>query len=156
MNQKMNELPVVSIRLVSELPYLSNKPILNAKDAIHIIGNMLEDWDRECLVVVNQNSSGRPINMNIVSIGSINYSIVTGREIFKSAILSNAATIIMLHNHPSGSLIPSKMDIDITKKILEAGKLLDIYLTDHIILGKNGEYLSLRQENSIEKAAWQV
>lgn len=110
MNKKMNELLVVSIRLVSEPPYLSSKPILNPEDAIHIIGNMLEDWDRECLIVVNQNSSGKPINMNI----------------------------------------------DITKKILEVGKLLDIYLTDHIILGKNQEYLSLRKENYIEKAAWQV
>lgn len=146
MKEKNNILPVVSIRLISEAPCLSNKPILEAQDAIHIIGNMLEDWDRECLVV------GKPINMNIVSIGTINTTIVSGREIFKSAILSNATSIIMLHNHPSGTLIASKMDIDVTKKIIEAGKLLDIYLTDHIILGKNGEYLSLRKENYITDA----
>lgn len=152
MKEKNNILPVVSIRLISEAPYLSNKPILEAQDAIHIIGNMLEDWDRECLVVVNQSSSGKPINMNVVSIGTINTTIVSGREIFKSAILSNATSIIMLHNHPSGTLIASKMDIDVTKKIIEAGKLLDIYLTDHIILGKNGEYLSLRKENYITDA----
>lgn len=152
MKEKNNILPVVSIRLIPEVPYLSNKPILEAQDAIHIIGNMLEDWDRECLVVVNQSSSGKPINMNIVSIGTINTTIVSGREIFKSAILSNATSIIMLHNHPSGTLIASKMDIDVTKKIIEAGKLLDIYLTDHIILGKNGEYLSLRKENYITDA----
>lgn len=152
MKEKNNILPVVSIRLISEAPCFSNKPILEAQDAIHIIGNMLEDWDRECLVVVNQSSSGKPINMNIVSIGTVNTTIVSGREIFKSAILSNATSIIMLHNHPSGTLIASKMDIDVTKKIIEAGKLLDIYLTDHIILGKNGEYLSLRKENYITDA----
>lgn len=152
MKEKNNVLPVVSIRLISEAPYLSNKPILKAQDAIQIVGNMLEDWDRECLVVVNQNSSGKPINMNIVSIGSINYSIVTGREIFKSAILSNAATIIMLHNHPSGDIMPSNLDIDITKKMIESGKLLDIHLNDHIIVGKKGEYLSLREKNYITDA----
>lgn len=90
---------------------------------------------------------GHPINYNVVSIGSVNASLVTGRELYKSAILSNAASMIMIHNHPSSELSMSKMDRDVTEKMMYAGILLDIDFLDHVIVaGGTGKMLSLREE----------
>ena len=88
--------------------------------------------------------------MNIVSMGTINASLVTGREVFKSAILSNASYVILLHNHPSGDPTPSKDDIILTKRIIETGNLIGIPLVDHIIIGDN-RYVSFRESGYMDK-----
>ena len=84
--------------------------------------------------------------------GSLNATVTEPREIFKSSILSNAASIIFLHNHPSGELQPSKEDINLTRRVELAGDVLGIPLLDHIILG-HGEYMSLREEGYM-KSEW--
>jgi DNA repair protein RadC len=80
----------------------------------------------------------------IVSKGILNSSLVTPREIFKSAILQNAAAIILYHNHPSGNCEPSAEDIQITKHLVESGKLLGIAVHDHIVFGENS-YISFAE-----------
>lgn len=95
-------LKVVSIRLVEEPPLFSDKEIHSPKDVIKVMGEYLKSFDRELFCVLNLKTQGQVINMNIVSMGSLNLSIVEPRETFKSAILSNASGIILLHNHPSG------------------------------------------------------
>ena len=80
--------------------------------------------------------------MNIVSLGTLNSSLIHPREVFKSAILSNAAGIMLIHNHPSGKCDPSELDISITKKLEEAGAFLDIPVVDHIIIGEGGDVFS--------------
>jgi DNA repair protein RadC len=72
-----------------------------------------------------------------VSIGSLNQSIVQNRELFKTACISSAAAILVLHNHPTGDPTPSREDLDVTRRIKEAGDLLGIKLLDHIIIGES-------------------
>lgn len=82
------------------------------------------------------------------TIGTINSTIVHPREVFTDAVKSSAASIIVLHNHPSGDPSPSIEDIEVTKRLLEAGKILGIYLLDHIVIG-DGKYISLKEKGLI-------
>ena len=108
----------------------------------------LSALDREIVCVINLNSAGQPINCNICSIGAINQSIVSPREIFKTAILSNASSMIVVHNHISTSLKPSCEDIMVTDNLIQAGKLLGINLLDHIIVCRDKtRYYSFKQNN---------
>lgn len=132
-----NELKVVNIRLVKEPSMYGEKPIKTPQDAAEIMAQELSQYDREVFCILNLKSDGHVINMNIVSMGTLNSSIVSPREVFKSSILSNAAGIIAIHNHPSGNLSPSQDDIETTKRLNECGEILDIKLVDHIIVGGN-------------------
>lgn len=88
--------------------------------------------------------------MNMVSVGSINASLVIPREVFKSSILVNASAIIGLHNHPSGNVKPSKEDMLVTRKLQQCGQLLGIELLDHIIVGGTNEKMfSFREEKML-------
>lgn len=88
----------------------------------------------------------RLLYMNIVSVGSLNEALINPREIFKSAILSNAHSMMLIHNHPSGNLTPSTSDIQTTARMQELGELMGISLVDHIITGRNGNYYSFRDK----------
>lgn len=121
-------------------------PELVAKAARKIIG----DKDREYLIVFLLNTKNKITSVEISSEGSLNSSIVHPREVFKAAVLANAASIIIAHNHPSGDTEPSEEDINITRRIYEASKILGIELLDHIIVGFNTqEYCSLHREGII-------
>ena len=98
----------VSVRLVKEAPILSEEEISTPDDAIRILGDTFKDYDREVVGVVHLRSDNVPINMTIISMGTLNQSLVHPREVLKAAFLSNAASILLFHNHPSGSLKPSK------------------------------------------------
>lgn len=130
-----NKLEVVSIRLVKEAPLYSSMPISGPEDVIKLMATELAQYDREVMCILNNNSCGQVINMNITSIGTINTAIVNPREIFKSAILSNAASIILLHNHPSGTIVPSTEDIELTRRLVRCGELMGIPVLDNIIVG---------------------
>jgi DNA repair protein RadC len=84
-----------------------------------------------------------------VSTGTLNSSLVTPREVFKRAILHNAAGIVLGHNHPSGNTDASSDDINITKKLVKSGKILGVNVVDHIIIGNEGNYSSMKEENQI-------
>ena len=97
-------------------------------------------------------NNGQAINMNLVSVGTINASLVIPREVFKSSIRANASAIIGFHNHPSpsGNVKPSKEDMIVTRKLQKCGQLLGIELLDHIIVGgTNGKMLSFREEKML-------
>ena len=132
--KEKNYLPKVAVRLVKDGEIYSKKEIHTKYDAIEIVGKELADYDREVFCVLNLSSSGAVINMNIVSMGSLNGSIVSPREVFKTAILSNAAYCICIHNHPSGNARPSPEDMQATKRLVEAGKILEIPIIDHLIV----------------------
>lgn len=127
--EKPQELEVVSIRLVKETPILSEHKMEAPEDAVAVVGDLLCELDREVLCVINLKTDGTPMNCNFVSVGAINSSIACPRELFKSSILSNAASMILVHNHPSGSnLYPSKEDIQITDRILGLSIMMGIPL----------------------------
>lgn len=111
--------------------------------------NQLEEVrnsDKENFVVFFLNTQNDIIGKEIVSIGTLNSSLVHPREVFRTAIIKNCAAVIVAHNHPSDSLEPSAEDLVITKRLQEAGKLLGIELLDHVIVSRNG-FRSFRESN---------
>ena len=116
-----------------------NKPL----DAYELVKDELVNSDREMLLSIMLTVKYDLIGVETVSIGSITASTTTPRDIFKSAILANAVSIIVCHNHPSGELVPSDEDIKITKQLIAAGELLGIKVLDHLIVSNQG-YKSLR------------
>ncbi|ERI07181.1 JAB domain-containing protein [Aneurinibacillus aneurinilyticus] len=123
---------IVSVKLVKESSLLyKNRRIRNPADAAKLVQEILESCDREQLLVCCLDTKNQPTAIHTVSIGSLNSSIVHPREVFKVAVLSNAASIILFHNHPSGDPAPSKEDIDVTARLKECGKILGIELLDH-------------------------
>ncbi len=103
----------------------------------------LENCDREHFIVAYLNRKGALNAICTVSIGGLHSSIVHPREVFKPAILTSSASVILIHNHPSGDPTPSREDIEVTNRLIEAGKILGIEVLDHIIIGV-GNYASLK------------
>lgn len=121
--------------------------ISNDKKAAEVVKEYLKDADREYLGVICLNTKNKILNISTVHIGALNKSIAHPREVFKTAILSNAASIIIFHNHPSGDTTPSNEDKDITQRIKECSNILGISLLDHIIVGYDTEsYFSMKKE----------
>ena len=138
------ELKNVAVRLVSQPSFLSDEKIETPQAAVRVLAKEFADYDREVLSVVNLNVKGKPINASIVSMGILDGSLAHPREILKTSILSNAAQILLLHNHPSNVLTPSRYDIAITDRMQKACELIGIPLADHIIIGRDN-YFSFRQ-----------
>lgn len=147
----MNELEVVNVRLVKE-PSIYSEKILDSPEAVvELMAKELAQYDREVMCILNLKTNSQVINMNIASIGTINATLTCPREIFKSSILSNASSIIAIHNHPSGSVKPSKEDKLVTRRLRECGNLLGIELLDHIIIGgTSGKMFSFREEQLLD------
>ena len=139
------ELDVVSIRLVKDAALCSGVPIRHPEDAVKLVGESLCEMDREVVCVINLKTDGTPINCTFASVGSLEVSVVNPREIFKASILSNASSMILIHNHPSGNLTPSSKDVETTDRMKKACDLMGISLLDHIIVGgDNSEYFSFQ------------
>lgn len=141
-------LPQVDVRLVlkESSPLYSTVALSGPEQAAKVMAEALKDLDREWVCVVNMDNRLRPINYNVVSIGGLNQSLVPIQNVFKSSILSNAGSIMLLHTHPSGDITPSREDESITRKLIEAGKVMDIPVVDHIIIGGgNGRQYSFRE-----------
>lgn len=137
---------LVSLKLVKESSVLyETRKISSPYDAYRLIKNFLIDSDREKFVVACLDVKNQPVNISVVSIGSVSSAIVHPREVFKVAMLSNASKIICFHNHPSGNLKCSKEDENITNRLKECGKILGIELIDHIIVGDNDTYFSFKE-----------
>jgi len=109
---------------------------------------LFADADREQFVVLCLSTRNDLVGYNVVSVGSVNASIVHPREVFKAAILLNASALVVAHNHPSGDPTPSAEDREVTRVLSEAGRLLDIPLHDHVILGEDC-YYSFRDQGML-------
>lgn len=136
----------VAIRMVEMPPLLSDIPFNGPEEAAKAMADLLKDYDREVFAVVNLRTNGQPINMNIVSIGTLDSSLTNPREILKSMVLSNAFAVMLFHNHPSGNLNPSREDFIITNKMNDICNLIGIKLWDHIIIGPGDEFYSFHAE----------
>lgn len=144
--EKDHELKVVSIRMVEDPPLLSKEHLNSPEKVVGFMADELRKYDRELCCVLNMKSKSQVINMNIVSMGTLDQALIKPREVFKSSILSNAAFIVLMHNHPSGECTPSKEDILLTKRLRECGEMLGIPVVDHIITGDEGKYYSFARE----------
>jgi len=116
------------------------------KDAAELLMEDMRYLNKEHMKVILLNIKCKVISVEEISVGSLSSSLAHPREIFIPAVKKSSAAIIMVHNHPSGDPHPSKDDVDLTKRIYEAGKILGIELYDHIIIG-NGNYVSLKEKN---------
>lgn len=145
----MNKIPVVRIKLQREKDIHSKRVIMCPNDVCNIIHEVLDGADREYFGVICLNTKNQVLNVNIAHMGTLNSANVHPREVFKGAILSNSASIIIFHNHPSGYTTPSKEDINITMRLIESGKILGIEVLDHIIVGceSSDGYYSYKEEN---------
>lgn len=164
------ELERVSVRLVRDSggPLISDVPLNSPKMVAKLLYNeIFADLDREIFAVVNLKTNLEAVGMkvlatdsdkkirnlspssiNICSMGSLDASVVHPREVLKSSILNNAHAVFLIHNHPSGKLVPSIQDIQITDRLIQAYDLMDIEVLDHIILGPHEQYYSFR-DNAI-------
>ena len=113
----------------------SSSPVRKSAEAAEVLRPIFTGLDRGQFVVLMLDAQHRPIAINVVSVGSLTASIVHPREAFKAAILANAAAVIVAHNHPSNSIEPSPEDIELGRRLREAGELLGIRVLDSIILG---------------------
>lgn len=116
------------------------------KEVADLMMEEMRYLDREHFKILLLNTKNSVICVETISIGSLNASIVHPREVFKSAIKKSAASVILLHNHPSGNPEPSAQDIDVTHRLVEAGKILGIQVLDHIVFG-DGIYVSMKEES---------
>jgi DNA repair protein RadC len=118
----------------------NGKPLKSAKDVFQYVEPKLAHLDRECFMVLHLNTKNCVLKEEVVSLGTLNSSLIHPRELFKSAIKESAHSIILTHNHPSGDPEPSEEDYEITERLFDAGELLSIKILDHVIIGKNRYY----------------
>src|SRR4030042_1606457 len=126
-------------------PSTKERTIGSPDDAVAQIRAKLKGKKKEHFWVLLLDTRNKVVKMSEVSIGSLNASIVHPREVFREAISASAASVILVHNHPSGDPQPSEDDVKLTKRLVEAGELVGIDVLDHIIIGDK-KYLSLKRE----------
>lgn len=118
--------------------------IRSEEDAVQAVKKLIQDLDRELVICIHIATSGRVINASICAMGTMDQALVSPAEVMRTAILSGAHGILMLHNHPSGCCKPSTEDLHLAKKLATACALLGIQLVDFIIVGANGFTHSVR------------
>lgn len=140
---------IVRCKMVKESSVKYEKRVIASPfDGYMIVKDFLEDLDREQLMLLCLNTKNEPTNLSVISIGTLNSSLMHPREVFKIAILSNASKIMLAHNHPSGTSNPSLEDRLMTERIKDCGEMMGIELLDHIIVGDN-TYYSFKENHSI-------
>ena len=123
--------------------------IIDSAEKAAMLVPELKDTKQEHLIVLSLDGANRLIQKRLISIGTLNASLVHPREVFADPITDRAASIIVIHNHPSGTPEPRDADIQITKRLQDAGKLLGINVLDHIIIAKNNIY-SFTDDNTLQ------
>ena len=127
------------------------KAIYGSDDVAKIMSTLLAsehetDQGREHFWTIGVNTKNIIQYIELVSLGSLNTAIVHPREVFRFAVMKGVAAILLCHNHPSGDLNPSLLDMELTKRLREAGQILGIEVMDHVIIGKSGHGFSFRDK----------
>jgi DNA repair protein RadC len=125
--------------------------ITTPEDVYELVKDELANADRERFLSILLSTRNMVIGIETVGIGTINTCMVTARELFKSALLANAHSVVLCHNHPSGDLTPSDDDIALTRRISDVGDIMGITVLDHLIVGRDG-FKSLKQMNLINRS----
>ena len=149
---KRKELAVFAVREISKR-YLQKQPppstIHGPEDAAVYARQQLSMETKEHFCILLLNTKNRVIGWHVISIGSLTASVVHPREVFAPAIVHHAASIILVHNHPSGDPSPSREDIAVTQRLVKAGKIVDIPPIDHIIIGSSN-FVSMKEKGLLE------
>ena len=140
---------IISLRMVKESSVLyPPRRVITPRDAVSLLSGFLDGWDREAFLVAYLNTKNEPTAIHTVSVGTLNSSLVHPREVYKGALLTNAASVILAHNHPSGDPTPSKEDIELTSSLAGTGKVLGIPVLDHLVIG-DGLYYSFKEHSNL-------
>jgi DNA repair protein RadC len=135
----MIKIKSIEIREI-EYTYEKRPEISSMDDVVRIIKPMIADSNKEFFIALYLNTKNGILKQEIISIVSLSSNIVHPREVFRTACMISASCIVVAHNHPSGDPAPSREDIEITKKLSEAGKIIGITLLDHVIIGYDRNY----------------
>lgn len=145
----MYHIPLVTLQLVRERTLTAPiRTITSPQDAYVLVRAWLEPRDRECFLLVLLDTRSKVLGLHVVSIGSLNASLVHPRECFKPAILANASAVLLAHNHPSGEPEPSQEDLALTQRLKQVGDLLGIPVLDHLVIG-DGTFVSLKERGTL-------
>lgn len=145
------KLDVVSVRLVKDAQLYLQQPFNHPYEVAATMGEYMCQFDREVIGVVNLRTDLKPINVHFASMGTLTEAIAHPRELLKASILSNANSMLMIHCHPSGNLLPSKEDTMLTDRMSKLCELLGIPLLDHIIVGgDNRDFFSFKEKGMID------
>lgn len=136
----------IRVSLIREACDLKPPQISAPADTIALLEDISKS-DRECFVCMHLNARNQVIAVETVSVGSLNASLVHPRECFTAAVINKAASVILAHNHPSGDPTPSREDIDLTRRMRQAGDILGIEVLDHIIITPQQRIISLKEAN---------
>ena len=120
-------------------------PIGTPRDVAAVLAPLVDESPQEVFAVLTLTTRHHPIRFYELTIGTLDASLVHPREVFRPAILANAAAIVATHNHPSGDPTPSAEDATLTRRLCQAGELLGIELLDHLVTGHDGRYVSFRE-----------
>lgn len=119
--------------------------VRSPEDGAKIARKFIGDDDREVFFVMCLNTKNKVVAVHRAHVGSLNASLVRPADVFKAAILNNSASIVVCHQHPSNDPSPSREDISVTGRLVEAGKMIDIEVLDHLIIGSN-KFISLKEQ----------
>ncbi len=133
-------------RLDHSSDQISGIKVKSPEDVIRVVKNKLKGKKKEHFLVLSLDTRNHPVDIQTISIGSLDSSIVHPREVFKEAISSCAASVVFVHNHPSGDPEPSEEDIKLTKRLVEVGEIMGIDVLDHVIVC-DSHYLSMKAKN---------
>lgn len=145
---RVNFLSMKQVKEKAGLYNLEDFTVRSPEDCAQAIQTLLhlEDAPAERFGILTLNTKNKIVGVHVLYMGSLNASIVHPREVFQAALLNNAASFICFHNHPSGDPTPSREDIEVTKRLAEAGKIMGIDLLDHIIVGDGKRFVSLKEK----------
>ena len=150
----MIDFSLYNLRLIKEKEFVYNAKldIASPQDVYDCVVKLfeLDKYTEEKFIIITLNTKLEIVGAFDVSTGDLSSSIVNPREVFKRAMMNNAAGIICVHNHPSGNPKPSKQDEYVTKRLCDAGNMIGIQVHDHIIIGNNGRFISLKGEGLIK------
>ena len=137
-------IPVFSLRLCKDRDHWTDL-VRTPADAARVCCELLEGFDRELFLVLALSTASRVIGAHVAHVGTLDASIASPREVFKFALLANARSVLLAHNHPSGNLEPSRADVAVSVKLKTAGEALDVPVVDSLVVGFNGQYTSLTE-----------
>ncbi len=147
----MYRIPIYQVKLVRDGSLATERKKVGAPEAAaSVLHQYFDEADREHFVALLLDTKHQIIGINTVTVGVLDASLIHPREIFKPAILANAAAIILAHNHPSGDPTPSPEDRAVTRQTVEAGRLIGIAVLDHVIVGDKPRYFSFLEAGAMD------
>ena len=142
------EVPVFGVRLVRERSH-ETAQIRTPSDAARVCCELLDGYDREVFLAIALSTANRVIGAHVCHVGTVDASVASPREVFRFCLLVNARSVLVCHNHPSGSLTPSRADVAVSQQLKGAGDSIGILLVDSLICGYDGRYTSLTESGLI-------